>query len=201
MNFLERYIKTHKSRNLYLNEQQNNGYTSFCNCHGWTDHLIENNLVYSHRTNEYTKKTFTEGLHIHDYYELIIYAGGNINYIMDNYVINPQPYSAVWFCPEQMHTATLLSPSEYNRYVFYFSSDFFTINNTLVPITNFMNYPNSNILTPSTTHKNEIKNILNKIDAQLESNNFYSGLLIKAFIIELFGIFNNIINHEKRIGT
>ena len=191
MDFSERYINKHRIKKLYLNESVKYGYTSFdSSCH-WTDHIIEKNLVFSHRTNEYTKKTFTEGLHVHNYYELVIYVDGNINYITDSHIANPKPYSVIWFKPEQMHTATLLSASKYERYVFYFSDDFFVLNDTKVPMTNFMNCQNSNMFTPDISQTNEIKSILNKIDAHIKSDNFYSGLLVKALIVELFAIFND----------
>ncbi len=191
MSLSEQYIKTHKTKGLYLNECSKQGYTSFYNRCDWTDYIIEKNLIYSHRTNKYTKKTFTEGLHVHDYYELIIYIDGNINYITDNYVVKPKPYSVMWFLPGQMHTATLVSDSEYERYVFYFSKDFFVLNNTFIPILDFINQQNSNMFFPDFAHTKEIKNILRKIDDKLNSDDLCSGLLAKAAIIELFGIFNS----------
>ena len=69
------------------------------------------------------KSDFLE-MHAHDFYELIIYVNGNVDYVTDNFLTKPQPYSVVWFCPGQMHTATLLSESKYERYVLYFSKDF-----------------------------------------------------------------------------
>ena len=72
MTLSEQYIKTHQTKGLYLNECRKQGYTSFYNRCDWTDYIIDKNLIYSHRANEYTKKTFTEGLHVHNYYELII---------------------------------------------------------------------------------------------------------------------------------
>lgn len=191
MTLSEQYIKIHKTKDLYLNEYSKHGYTSFCNRYGWKDYIIDKNLIYSHRTNKYTKKTFTEGLHSHEYYELIIYIDGNVNYITDNCISTPEKYSVIWFLPDQMHTATLVSDSEYERYVFYFSKDFFVLNNTFIPLTDFINRQNSNIFFPDIAHTEEIKNILKKIDAQFNSNNPCSGLLAKASIIELFGIFNS----------
>ena len=73
MSIAERYIKTHNAKGLYYDEKKKYGYTSFYNCDNWTDYIIDSNLIYSHRINEYTRKNFTEGLHIHEYYELVIY--------------------------------------------------------------------------------------------------------------------------------
>lgn len=188
MTLSEQYIKRHKLNNLYSNENINLGYTSFYNCYDWTDFIIDENLIYSHRANKYTKKNFTEGLHVHEYYELIIYINGNVEYITDNYLIKPQPYSVVWFLPGQMHTATLVAPSDYERYVFYFSKDFFNLNNTPVPMIDFME--NQSSFNPDVMSVLEIKRVLEKIDMHFKSKSAYGGLLAKALIIELFGIFN-----------
>ena len=191
MTFSEQYIKVHYTKGLYLDEYSKHGYTSFINLYGWEDYVLDKNLICSHRTNKYTKKTFTEGLHAHDYYELVIYINGNVNYITDNYVVKPNPYSIIWFLPGQMHTATLISASEYERYVFYFLKDFFVLNNTLIPMTDFMKHQNSNVFIPDITCTEKIKKLLKKIDTQLKSDDSCSGLLAKALIIELFGIFNS----------
>ena len=160
MSLSEQYIKTHKTKGLYLNECSKQGYTSFYNRCDWTDYIIDKNLIYSHRTNKYTKKTFTEGLHSHEYYELVVYIDGNINYITDNCVSKPEKYSVIWFLPDQMHTATLVSDSEYERYVFYFSKDFFVLNNTFIPLIDFINQQNSNIFFPDIVHTEEIKKLM-----------------------------------------
>lgn len=200
----EEYIQIHNNYNSYINEIKKVGYTSFESVFGWMDYIIDDNLVYSHRINEYTKESFTEGLHVHDFYELIIYVNGNVDYVTDNYLVTPQPYSVVWFCPGQMHTATLLSQSEYERYVLYFSKEFFELNNIVIPMTDFMNANNINSIKPGTPYTEEIKNIIERIDLTLHSDLPYSGLLAKAFIIELFGIFNkpdiNIAEHSSSIN-
>ena len=190
MNLQEQYIKIHNARSSYINETKKTGYTSFKSHSGWTDYIIDKNLVYSHRSNEYTKETFTEGLHVHDFYELIIYIDGNVDYVTDNYIVKPKPYSVIWFCPGQMHTATLLSPSKYERYVFYFSKEFFELNNVVIPMTDFMNTKNSNAFNPGMSYTEEIKAIIEKTDFTLKSDLPYSGLVAKALITELFGIFN-----------
>jgi len=191
MTFAEQYVKAHKTKDLYSDQCSKYGYTSFYSRYGWEDYILDKSLIYSHRANKYTKKTFTEGLHAHDYYELIIYVDGNVNYVTDNYIVNPKPYSVIWFAPGQMHTATLLSDSQYERYVFYFLEDFFVLNNTQIPMTAFMNRQNAKVFLSDSTYKEKIESILNKINSQLRSDDFCGGLLAKALIIELFGILNS----------
>lgn len=182
------YLDFHKDS--YIKEEKKKGYSSFVSCHSWTDHIIDEGIIFSHRTNSYTKKTFTEGLHVHQYYELIIYIDGNVEYIKDNFSLKPKPCSAVWFFPGQMHTATLLSPSDYERYVFYFSEDFFTLNDIHIPMTDFMKSDGANIFYPESDSAGKIKSLLEKIDEAVNTSLPYGGLLAKALIIQLFDIFN-----------
>lgn len=190
MSISDIYIKKHTDSELYIEKKQKNGYCSYYNSCRWYDNIIDNSLIYSHRTNYYTKKTFTEGLHVHDYFELIIYASGNVEYITDNTLATPSPFSVIWFNPGQMHTATLLSPSTYERFVFYFTKDFFKFNNITAPMTDFMTRNNASMFIPDAELTQKIQNILKNIDAHINSDNPCGGLMAKTSITELFGIFN-----------
>lgn len=183
----KQYIELHKNKGCYFWENQNNGCrTSACNGM-WVDNIIDENLIYSHRKNSYTKSNFTEGLHTHEYFELIIYISGNVEYVKDDLLITPTPYSIIWFLPSQMHTARLKSSSEYERHVFYFSKDFFKFNNVNTDILNFTDKQN---IFAECSDYNIVQTLLNKISYHLNSNTNYGGLLTKAYITELFGIFN-----------
>lgn len=187
MPMCEQYVKTHKMSGCYISEKEKAGYISYNNRNKWNDYIIDNCLVYSHRTNEYTRKNFSEGLHTHEFYEMIVYVSGDVEYVKDDILIKPKPYSIIWFVPGQMHTARLLSASEYERHVFYFSKDFFKFNNITVPMTEFMDRGNVSALNPDIA---EIKEILKKINIQINSESSFSGLLAKTYITELFGILN-----------
>lgn len=111
-----------------------------------------------------------------------------MEYMRDDILVTPKPYSAIWFLPGQMHTARLKSASEYERYVFYFSRDFFEYNGIIADMTDFTKNTHSFSLNPEI---NSLKTILDKITKQLDSSTTYSGLLAKAYITELFGILNS----------
>jgi len=183
----KQYIELHKNKGRYIWETQINGCQSSTGNSLWVDNIIDENLVYSHRKNKYTKSNFTEGLHTHEYYELIIYVSGEVEYVKDNLLITPIPYSIIWFLPGQMHTARLKNYCEYERYVFYFSKDFFKFNNINTGILDFMK--KQNYFAECSDYK-VVQGLLNKINYQLNSNTNYGGLLTKAYITEHFGIFN-----------
>ncbi len=183
----EQYVKNHKTSGYYISEEIRNGFTTYNNRNKWDDHVIDDCLIFSHRATQYTRKNFSEGLHTHEYYEMIVYIGGDVEYVKENTLIKPKPYSVIWFLPGQMHTARLLSASEYERYVFYFSKDFFRFNDIRIPMTDFMDMGNNVAINPDIT---EIKEILKKIRYQSNSKSPLSGLLTKTYITELFGILN-----------
>lgn len=183
----EQYIELHKNKGRYNWETQANGCSASTGNTSWVDNIINENLIYSHRKNRYTKSNFTEGLHTHEYYELIIYVSGEVEYIKDDLLITPSPYSVIWFLPGQMHTARLKAPSEYERHVFYFSKEFFKFNNINTDILNFTEKQN---IFAECSDYNAVRTLLNKINHHLNSDANYGGLLAKAYITELFGVFN-----------
>ncbi len=92
---------------------------------GWTDYWIGDHLVFSHRKNHYSHCTFPEQLHSHDYYELLILRKGEISFISDDQYIFPHPCSLLLFQPGSVHTAKLITESDYERYVFRFDKESF----------------------------------------------------------------------------
>lgn len=138
MSMVSRYVAFHQKQGDYSVEEAQVGYGQYRNGRGWIDQAVGDSLIFSHRVNSYVKENFTEGLHTHDYYELLLYVGGDVEYIIEDVLIKPSPYTAIWFAPGQMHTARLCSPSRYERYVLYFSPSFFQFAGKTFPMTAFM---------------------------------------------------------------
>lgn len=186
----EMYLKTHLSRGIFDDSDINLAETIGCiDRKSWKDYFIDENMIFSHRTNYYTRDTFDEGLHSHGYKELLIYVRGNVEYIDDNKLIKPEPYSVVWFDSEHMHTARLECASEYERYVMYFSPEFFDHDGAIIPMTDFMS--NGSAFNTDSHTSYDMKSILQKLESVLSSNAGYRMLLAKALLVELFGIFNS----------
>lgn len=184
--FVENYVKLHKIKNAYASNQ---GENSFSNVEGWLDFAVGSSLIFSYRNNFYTKQTFTEGMHSHDYYELIIYLSGNVEYINETSWIKPSCPCAVWFKPHEMHTARLLSPCNYERVVLYFSKNFFEFENTITPIIDFTF--NSNSFAITLNNASEIVELCKKAQSVLTSNLPHKILSAKTFITEIFMLLNS----------
>ena len=179
--FVENYVKLHNIKNAYVEKDEN---LKFINASGWTDFAVGKSLVFSHRNNYYTKQTFTEGMHSHEYYELIIYLSGAVEYINEKSSFTPHSPCAVWFKPNEMHTARLLAPSNYERIVLYFSKNFFEFNNLVTPIIDFTENQNSFAL--DLNNVDEIINLFSKAESALNKNDDSKLLLAKTYLTQIF---------------
>lgn len=94
---------------------------AYVNREGWTDHLLSERILFSHRANDYTVRDLSERLHAHDFYELVLVAEGEgLEYIADGQSILLRRGMAILTKPLRFHMYRLTSPRHYDRYLFYF---------------------------------------------------------------------------------
>ena len=191
MNTADTFTKTRINNKSYREKVPTSPLQQYLHREGWIDTAIDHELIFSHRTNWYEPDTFTEKFHMHDYYELIFYIKGDIEYINENTRISPSPYMVTWFTPGQMHTGRLLSSSEYERYVLYFSPDFFAISDKTTPLTDFMHHSAGTHMTLSERKFGELLQLLEKADAITQTDKAYGELVLKSLLIEIFYILNS----------
>lgn len=158
---------------------------------GWIDTAVNKELIFSHRNTWYDHDSFTENFHTHTYYELIFYIKGNVDYLDENLVINPSPYMITWTKPGTMHSARLLSPSQYERYVIYFTDKFFDINGRITPLTDFINHSTGNHMVLSEKKFGELLTLLKRASEISEIEQPYAELVLKALFVEIFYMLNS----------
>ncbi len=190
MGFTENYEKKRIRKKSFIKKMENNYLDAYLHRMGWIDTDVGGNMIYSHRNTYYTPATFTEGLHAHEYYELLIYMGGDIEYIKENTRLIPTHMSVIWFKPGQMHTARLLSSSYYERYVLLFTEDFFKFDDKISPILEFMTSTDNFALKIPEKKISDMLGTLKKADRVLSAGKPYSALLLKSYLTELFDILN-----------
>lgn len=192
MGIIEQHVNSRIFNKKYAEKLDGTSLTQYQHREGWADTIINEHLIYSHRQNNYTSDTFTEKLHFHECYELLIYIKGDVEYIVEEKRITPSSPIVVWFEPGKMHTGKLLFPSNYERYVFYFSPDFFCLNNKKTPILDFIKNNTGAFLELSQKKTDRLLKILQKMDETLTSDKIYSELLLNSLVIELFDMFNSL---------
>lgn len=192
----EEYIGLHQRRGAY--EPASGRDRAYRNQRGWTDHAIGEHMILSHRVTDHTKATFDEGLHAHSYYEMIVYLGGEVEYIKGDAVIEPHPYSIVWFLPGQMHTARLLRASRYDRLVFYFSPNFFALDGKTVPMAAFMERWDAGEIAASEQTVEAVDRLLKQLQDAFAMGGECGDLLAKAYVTAFFGVLNT---EDVRVAT
>lgn len=183
-----RYIQAHINKGKYLgNDGPNSG--RFHHIDGWEDHLICDNLIYSHRKTDYTKDRFDETAHIHDYYELVLYVSGNVDYVTDLAILAPAPMAAVWFAPGEIHNTRLRAPSCYERYVFYFHSSLFSFEGKSYPLCPFLEQSADRFFRIGEERRPALLSSLDKLDRMLLEDT-PNHLLCYAEVIRLLSLLN-----------
>jgi AraC-like DNA-binding protein len=155
------------------------------------DTAVDHTLIFSHRNTWYEPDTFTEKFHMHEYYELIFYVKGDIEYLVENTRIPSTSHMITWFKPGQMHTGRLLAPSKYDRYVLYFSADFFKIGDQVTPLIDFMQNTDGTHMTLSENKYEELLELLKKAESIAKSDLPYSELMLKSLLVEFFYVLNS----------
>lgn len=159
----------------------------------WVNYFADEQMMFSHRCNRYTnsKQYSTDNeLHAHGYYEIVIHIRGEAEYIQNDSHIHPLPYTVVWCKPGNMH-AVRLSPCEYERYLLYFSPEFFAQNaQNECPILAFTENDDAFAFQLDENRVHILRSLLERIEQAFQTDVPYKSLLVKALIVELFAFFN-----------
>ena len=168
---------------------------------GWVDVAPSPHLILSHRDTYYTRASFEEGLHTHEYYELCIFVGGEVEFLCEDTCSRMEPLCAVWARPGEMHTARLLAPSRYERYVLYFSPEFFAHEGELLPMTDFMSHAQGAMLKIPDEARDEVLMLLQNAVSSAQSPHTYAALLLKSYLIRLFDLLNSpkMLHHRGKV--
>lgn len=127
---IENYIKQHRLDGRYIGEEAGR----FDNYLGWKDFSLPPHLIFSHRKTDYTKSNFYEHLHVHDFYELVFYFSGDVEYVNRDLVNTPYRGNLIVNRPGEAHTTRLLKESSYDRFVLYFDREFLSFFGGELPI-------------------------------------------------------------------
>ncbi|MBQ8849556.1 MAG: hypothetical protein IJ011_04395, partial [Clostridia bacterium] len=137
---MKRYVARHINQSKYQGTVGLSD-TRFESLSGWTDHIITDSMIYSHRKTDYSRAQFDETAHIHDHYELVIYVGGNVDFVTESKIFSPAPVSVALFAPSAVHNTRLCVPSVYERYVFYFYPSVFELSGKSLPFGALLDCP------------------------------------------------------------
>lgn len=189
---MEGYINQHFNDNKYVGKLNCENINAYINKNGWNDYFIGNNIIFSHRKNQYNTGNFPDYLHSHDFYEIVIYLNGNMQYIADNEFYDVKNGSITITKPHSIHMVRMLSSSYCDRYVIYFKPDtpsFIDNNNMLFDFATRGN-ANCNYMLAKTQEKDLIISVLNEIECDFEKPHPDTNALVYGYMIKLFCLLN-----------
>jgi AraC-like DNA-binding protein len=92
----------------------------------WENHIINDMLFYSYRSTDYDLSTHPSQLHYHDYYELVVFEEGEIQYVCESSVYHPKKGDVILIPPQKFHASRIKAEqTRYKRHVFYFYPEAF----------------------------------------------------------------------------
>ena len=98
-------------------EHQMNLYPEITN---WKNHIVNDMLSYSYRDTVYDRRTYPSNLHYHDYYELVIFEEGDVQYICEGRIYHLKYGDIILIPPGKFHMSVINGEStRYKRHVFY----------------------------------------------------------------------------------
>ena len=171
-------------------EQPINGNTEIIN---WENHTVNDQLFYSYRDTAYDRRTFPSNLHYHDYYELVVFEEGDIQYVCEGRVYYPKHGDVVLIPPGKFHMSVInCENTRYRRHVFYlYPTAFDAINCT--ELTSFLGGAKSEALFSLSSPESRrllmhlfqsLKNVLNGRKTPLED------ALGLSYVIHIFYLLN-----------
>ena len=155
------------------------------NKRGWDDYYFGRHLLFSHRVNIYGDSTFPDKLHTHDFFEMDIFYGGQVSYVLSDHEVVPRKGDILLIPPGGLHTGRLMEKSEFDRAVFYFEPQVFAFLDQcgLPPL---FQKASASYLTIDNSARADYHYLLQKLEAVCAQAEPSAGLLGFSYIIQLF---------------
>ena len=155
----------------------------------WENDLINDSLCYSYRSTVYDVNTFPSSLHSHDYYEVVIFAEGEVNYVCESSIYLPKRGDVIIIPPGKFHMSRLKGKSTYyRRHVFYLYPNAFDA--VGICLSDILTDSGEDVLfsLPSRESSEELLSLAEKLGAVMKKGGELNGALGLAYIIEIYSI-------------
>jgi len=166
----------------------------------WQELHVNDRMIYSPRSTFYTHETFPEGLHFHDYYEVLLYVEGDVRYIWESTSFLMERGDLIVIPPSYLHMSRLNSEkTQYTRYVFYLYPNVFDAidGGALLDFLHANNgKPFLAALKPSALER--VQALLEQLNAALTSSAQDDHALAQGLILQIFHIFNRQAQQNSR---
>jgi len=157
----------------------------------WENYLVNDSLCCSSRNTFYDTNTFPSRLHSHDYYEVVIFAEGEVNYVCEASVYLPKRGDVIIIPPGKFHMSKLRGEStNYKRHVFYlYPNAFDEVGSCLAEI--LKNSVEGVLFSfPSMEKSEELLVLAEKLGKAMKKGGELNYALGFGYIIEIFALLN-----------
>ncbi len=140
--------------------------------------------------------------HYHPYYEIYYLISGNVTYVIEGKSYELKPGDIILVNNGELHKSITKPATVYERILIYISPEFIarhvTENTNLFTCFEQRNGHKSNLLRPNLDMKDNIKNIIFKLEKLQSDKNFGDEILRDIYIIELLVYLNKTYLNIKR---
>jgi len=160
----------------------------------WRENDLGDSLYYSYRATHYDRSTFPSRLHCHDYFELVFFEEGDIQYICESEIYRPQAGDVLLISPGMFHmSAICCDKTLYKRHVFYLYPDALDAFGCGV-LTTFLQMQRNGlaVFRLEEAARSELFSLLRRLDNALEATEDpMCGALAIGLVIQIFFLLNS----------
>lgn len=131
--------------------------------------------------------------HHHDFYKIVIFISGDVQYIIEGKTYNPKPWDILLISKNELHKCIVNIEVPYERMVIWLKNDIESRNPYFTDMTKCFNNnqkKNTHLLRLKENSFNTIKNLVSKILKYNDSNYSYDIALRNSFLIQLLVLLN-----------
>ena len=156
----------------------------------WRDFSLNENTVYSYRNTVYNDVTFPSELHYHDYFEVVFYESGDVEYLCESSLFRLNFGDVVIIPPGKLHMSKIYSKfTNYVRHVFYIYPSAFSFTGQTALSDFIKSFEGGAILTfADKESKQACFNALKNLSDTLNKDDDYQKSLALAYFLQIFCI-------------
>ena len=188
-------IKENLKKNAYVGKLDKNHVTAYKKEAGWIDYLVSEKIIFSHRQTPCSKVKH-QYLHINNYFELLVYRQGTMEYIAENQTLVAEPNVVILSKPLTFHMNRPFNEEICERYVMYFmdSIKYETMFDESVFDVLTASEESSVYIKLSDPKAKELYDLLDTIETTLQEDSKYADSLAMTYFIQLFIFLSRQIN-------
>ena len=180
-------INNNIENNTYRGKLNLKYVTAYENTAGWIDYLVSEKIIFSHRNTLFSQVKH-QYLHTNNYFELVVYRQGTMEYIAENQTLVAEPNVIILSKPLTFHMNRPFNKDSCERYVIYFMENIKYETMFDESVFDILSATNQSSLYIKLNDENAQKlyDRLDTIEEALQADTKHSDALAMTYLIQLF---------------